>query len=256
MKTQKVKVLLWDIETTHNIVAQFDLRDEYTNPDNILQERYIVCAAWRWLGETKVHTVSTLDNPKLYTKDPHNDRYVIETLHKVLSEADVHIGHNQVAFDKKFLDTRILYHGLSPLPPITTIDTYQVAKSKFRFNANRLDYLGKFLGFGGKKSTPKGLWLDVLKGDEKAIKIMVDYNKRDVTLLEQVFKKLQPYCSQHLNRELFGGSGCPRCGSSKIQSRGIHKAISRVYRRWQCQKCYGWFKSSKAEPGSTKWRIL
>lgn len=256
MSYNSPRILLWDIETTHNIVAQFDLRDEYTNPDNIIQERYIVCAAWRWLGEKKVHTISVLDNPKLYAKDPHNDLHVVTTLHKVLSEADVHVGHNSVAFDKKYVDTRILFHNLQALPPIPAIDTYQVAKTRFRFNANRLNYLGKFLGLGGKKPTPPGLWMDVLKGDKKAIHMMVEYNKRDVTLLEDVFLKLRPYVQNHLNRQLFGLSGCPRCGSKHTQSRGLHRAVTRVYRRFQCQKCGGWFKELKPSATPTPARIL
>jgi hypothetical protein len=254
-----MKILLYDIETTHNIVAQFDPKDQYTHHDNILQERYVVCAAWKWLGEKKVHTVSTLDGrPKTeVAKDPHNDYHVIKTLHEVMSEADCIIAHNGDQFDAKFIATRVLFHGLPALPPITSIDTYKVAKARFRFNSNRLDYLGKFLGFGGKKDTPKGLWLEVLKGSAKAVQTMVDYNKRDVTLLESVFLKLRPYVANHINRELFGKVGCPRCGSSKVQSRGFHRAISRVYRRFQCQSCSGWFRQATNEKSvTTKSRVL
>lgn len=242
------KILIYDIETSHNIVAQFDPRDEYTPHTNILKERFIICAAWRWLGEKKVHTVEVGTDL--------DDKNVVKTLHGLLSEADVIVAHNGDSFDKKMIETRILFHGLPALPPVASIDTYKVAKARFRFNSNRLDYLGKFLGFGGKKSTPPGLWLDVLRGSKRAIKIMVDYNKRDVTLLQSVFMRLRPYIPNYLNRELFGGVGCPRCGSTKIQSRGVHRAISRVYRRWQCQSCAGWFKSNKAEPTSAKFRIL
>lgn len=250
------KILIWDIETTHNVVASFDLRDEYTPHTNIIQERYVVCACWKFLGEKKVYSVSTLDDPKRYAKNPHDDYHVIKTLHEVLSESDVIVAHNGDAFDKKYLETRILFHGLPALPPITSIDTYKVAKSRFKFNSNRLDYLGKFLGFGGKKSTPPGLWLDVLKGDPKAIQTMVDYNKRDVTLLESIFLKLRPYIQNHISRELFGKVGCPRCGSHKIQSRGVHRAITKIYQRFQCQSCSGWFRQLKAEAGSTKSRVL
>lgn len=250
------KILIWDIETTHNVVASFDLRDEYTPHTNIIQERYVVCACWKFLGEKKVYSVSTLDDPKRYAKNPHDDYHVIKTLHEVLSESDVIVAHNGDAFDKKYLETRILFHGLPALPPITSIDTYKVAKSRFKFNSNRLDYLGKFLGFGGKKSTPPGLWLDVLKGDPKAIQTMVDYNKRDVTLLESIFLKLRPYIQNHISRELFGKVGCPRCGSHKIQSRGVHRSITKIYQRFQCQSCSGWFRQLKAEAGSTKSRVL
>jgi hypothetical protein len=176
-----------------------------------------------------------------------------------MEEADCIVAHNGDQFDVKFLNTRAIYHGLPALPPITSVDTYKVAKLKFRFNSNRLDYLGKLFGFGGKKHTPPGLWLDVLKGDKKAVKIMTDYNKRDVTLLESVFKKLIPYIPNYLNRELFGGTGCPRCGSKKIQSRGVQRAITRTYQRFQCQnaKCMGWFRLVKANKDSNaKHRVL
>lgn len=254
--TKEPRILLFDIETTHNIVAQFDLKDEYTNPDNIIQERYIVCAAWQWAGESKVHAVSVLDDPKRYAKNPHDDYHVVKVLHELMSEADCWVAHNGDGFDIKYVATRALYHGLTPLPPVTSIDTLKVAKSKFRFNANRLNYLGKFLGLGGKIQTPTGLWLDVLKGNKQAIKTMVDYNKRDVTLLYGVFKKLIPYIPNYLSRQLFGKQGCPRCGSAKVQSRGVHRAISRTYQRWQCQACGGWYKTAKPLAGSTSTRIL
>lgn len=256
MTSREPKILLWDIETAHNILAAFDLKTEYTPHTNILQERFVICAAWKWLGERQVHTVSVLDDPKRFRKNVADDRYVLEVLHKVLSEADVIIGHNGDAFDMKFVQSRMLINDLPALPPITSIDTYKVAKGRFRFNSNRLDYLGKVLGFGGKKSTPAGLWLDVLKGDKKAIKTMVDYNKRDVTLLENVFLKLRPYVANHINREIFGKVGCPRCGSNKIQSRGFHRAITKTYRRFQCQKCSGWFRELKGGKETTKSRVL
>lgn len=241
------KVLIYDLETSHNIVAQFDPKDQYTPHTNILQERFIICAAWKWLGEKKIHTVATFTN---------NDKVVLEVLHKVMSEADLIVAHNGDNFDKKFLETRLLVHGFPTLPPISSIDTYKIAKSKFRFNSNRLDYLGKLLGFGGKKHTPPGLWLDVLRGDKKAVKVMEDYNKRDVEVLEKVFLKLRPYMPNYVNRELFGGTGCPRCGSKKVQYRGYHRAITKTYRRLQCQSCSGWFRELKSEKGSTKFRIL
>jgi len=152
----------------------------------------------------------------------------------------------------------MLKHGLPPLPPVSTIDTYKVAKQKFNFNSNKLDYIGRYLDLGGKMSTPKGLWLKVLVGDPKAIQTMVEYNKRDVTLLENVFLKLRPYIPNHINRELYGAEGCPRCGSKKTQSRGTYYAQTRTYRRWQCVgECKGWFRTLKTDKNSaTKHRVL
>jgi DNA polymerase III epsilon subunit-like protein len=257
------RIVLWDIETTHNIAAIFRLFEDYTSHENILQERYVVCAAWKVLGEGKVHAVSTLDNPKRYKRNPHDDRHVCEALHAVLSAADVIVAHNGDQYDIKFTEGRMLAHGLSPLPPITSIDTLKVAKSRLLLNSNKLDYLARYLGFGKKIRTENQLWLDILRGGPAAataIKKMVEYNKHDVVLLEKVFLKLRPYCANHINRALFGKTeGCPRCGSRKFQSRGsgTHKAISRVYRRFQCNSCGGWWREAgKSLVPTLKTRIL
>lgn len=253
----KPRVLLYDIETSLQPVAVFDLiGNDYINHDNILGNRHLISMCWKWLGESKVHSVSLLDDPRRFARDHHDDLHVIKVAHEVMSEADVIVAHYGDQFDKKYIDTRILFHGLPALPAVASIDTKKVASSRFRFNSNKLDFIGQYLGLGKKIKTEHKLWLDIMQGSKKALKEMVTYNKQDVILLEKVFLKLAPYMPNYVSRELFGGTGCPRCGSPKIQSRGVHRAISRVYRRWQCQTCSGWFKSSKAEPGSTKFRIL
>lgn len=244
------RILLYDIETAHNIIAKFDLREEYTNHQNILQERFITCAAWKWLGEKKTYAVSVLDDPKRFAKSVADDRHVVKTLHKVISEADCIVAHNGDKFDIRWIRGRALKHGLSPLAPTASIDTLKIARRVFYLNSNRLDYIGKYLGFGGKTSTPPGLWLEALRGSRKAIRTMVSYNKRDVELLEQVFLKLRPFVPDHINRQLYAGDEkCPRCGSESIHARGWHASLTQKYRRFQCQSCKGWFRGRTAEKG-------
>jgi hypothetical protein len=251
------RVILWDVETSHNLVAVFQLANQdWIQPENIIQERHLICGSWKVLGERDIDSVSLLDDPKTFKRDPHNDYYVCKKLHEMLMSADAIVHHNGNKFDIKFVETRLLMHGFSPLPPIVMIDTYQVAKNRFLFNSNKLDYLGQYLGVGRKKPTTNGLWLRVLNGDKSAIEDMVAYNKQDVALLERVFMKLKPYIANHLNRQLFGKTGCPRCGSSKVQSRGMHRAITRSYRRFQCQTCGGWFRDLKTTGTPTPTRIL
>ena len=257
MAHKSPRILLYDIESSLQTVTCFQLKyNDFIDPDSILQERHVISVCYKWLGENKVHSISLLDNPRCFAKDPHDDGYVLQQFHKVLMEADCLITHNGDKFDLPYLKTRMLFHGLPPLPPIASVDTYKVAKQGLFFNSNRLDYLGKFLGLGAKKPTSKGLWMRVLRGDKGAIREMVSYNAQDVILLEKVFMKLRPYVSNHVNRELFGAVGCPRCGNTKVQSRGVHRAITKVYRRWQCQNCAGWFRTLKADSGTTKYRVL
>lgn len=254
------RVLVYDIETSLQPVAVFQLAgNDWIDQKNILGERHLVSVCWKWVGSPTVYSVSLLNDPKRFAKDPHDDTHVCKVFHKVLMDADVLVAHNGDSFDLRYLKTRMLVHGLDPLPPITSIDTYKVVKQQFLLNSNALDYIGRFLGFGGKKKTPSGLWLEVLNGSRKAIKTMVDYNRRDVTLLEKVFKRLVPYVPDHINRELFGGTGCPYCGSHKIQSRGEHTAKTKVYKRFQCRapKCLGWFRELKSTvKRPTKYRVI
>ncbi len=244
-------------ETTHNLVAKFNLGEEYVGHDCVVQERYIVCASWKTLGQAKVEAVSVLDSPKTYARNPHDDAYVVAKLHQVLSGADVIVAHNGDHYDIKFLRGRMLYHGLKPLPPIMSLDTLQTARSMFHLNSNRLDYLGRYLGLGMKKPTKTGLWLRVLKGDQKAVREMVAYNKQDVVLLERVFQKLTPYMSNYVNRQLFGQEGgCPRCGSRQTQARGVHRTLTQLYQRFQCLDCGGWFRERKAVKVRPSTRVL
>lgn len=258
MANKTPRILYWDIETSLMPVTVFNLaHNDWINPEAILEERYVICGSWLLEGDTKVHSVSVLDDPKRYANNPHDDYHVVKTLHKVLSECDVLVHHNGNSFDRRYVETRALVHGLGPIPPITMLDTYVLAKTKLFLASNKLDYIARLLKVGKKQETTSGLWMKVLNGDKSAVREMISYNKVDVQILQKVAKKLFPYMANHINRELFGGTGCPRCGSHKIQSRGLHRAISRVYRRFQCQKCFGWFRSTVNEKAvKTTKRVL
>lgn len=256
----KPRIVLWDIETVMNKVATFRLLNQDMLPHrNILQERYVVSAAWKELGTKKVNSVSVLDFPAVFKKDPNDDTEVLRKLHQVLSAADVIIAHNGDQYDIKFTETRMLIKGFEPLPPIPSIDTLKVARNRFYFNSNRLDYLGQVFGIGHKKSNEEDLWLKVLAGNVHAIKEMVKYNKVDVDLLEQIFLKLQPYVPNHIHRHLFSGQhdiSCPQCGSTHYEKRGYRYATTNKYARFYCLDCGRWFRSSKAVPTKLQVRPL
>ncbi len=250
------RVLLWDIETSQNLVAVFQLaKNDYIDYRNLIRERYIICAAWKWLGEKTVHSVSILNDRKRYKKDPHDDRHVVETLHKVIGQADVLVAHNGDRFDYKYVTARGIAHGLPKLPPTASVDTLKIARREFLFNSNRLDYLGKYLNLGKKVDHEPGLWLRVLNGDAEAVRAMVRYNQGDVLLLEKVFLRLRPYVTEAITRALDGGIGCPRCGSLQTQRQGVRRAITRTYARYQCQSCGGWFRDGQIVD-RTKTRLI
>lgn len=249
IKKQKPLILAWDLETSHNICATFSLYQDGIPFQAILKERSIICASYKEIGAGQVKAISVLGDMERFKKDPQDDYYVVSELYKILSKADGLVAHYGDKFDLKFFNTRALYHGLDPLPPITTIDTYKIAKKRFGFNSNKLDYIAKYLGLGRKIPMNIDIWLNILKGSIKAVRQMVDYNKQDVLVLEQVFLKLRPHVPSSINFNLFGNTDstvCPACGGYHIQKRGFTKTRSSLFQRYQCVTCRHFFQGGKS----------
>jgi len=246
----KPKILLWDIETSLNEVRTFDLWN--TNIPHIrMQTPWIIfCAAWKWVGQKTIHTVSLLDDMTRFSMNHMDDGHVVEVLYGVLAEADAIVAHNGDKFDIKKFNTRAIKHGFDPLPNIVQIDTLKMAKQKFSFPYNRLDYLGEFLGVGRKVHTEPELWDRCMDGDQKALKAMVKYNKGDITLLEAVYDKLSPWVPTKLNMNHFSeGLVCPKCGGDHVTRHKRRLTRVGAMIQFQCQGCGHYFSAPENKKG-------
>lgn len=183
-KPKKLRRLFWDIEVSPDVVLSWRTGYKVSiNYDNIIKERAIICICWKWEGENQVHA--------LHWDENQDDKAMIEKFLEVANQADEMVGHNGSRFDLPWFKTRCLFYGLQTIPDYKMIDTLTWARRHFYFNSNRLDYIGQYLGFGGKIKTNFGLWKDiVLNKREKPLKEMIVYCKRDVKLLEKVWGKL------------------------------------------------------------------
>lgn len=231
-----VKALCWDLETCPAQVAVFDLKTDYIHHENILVDWSIFCAGYKWIGRRGVKVLSVTPD------DPLNDREIVVQMHKVLADADILIHQNGDRFDLRKFNARAIFHGLPPLPKIPSVDTLKVARKHFAFTSNRLDYLGKYLGIGPKQETPRGLWIDCMKGSAKALRTMARYNRRDVVLLEAIYWKLLPFIRNHPNLGLWTSDSrvCPNCGGDDVVRDG--EELTRVNRfpRFRCRSCGAW----------------
>lgn len=246
IKENKFKRLYFDIETSPNLVFSwntgYNIKIDY---DNIIEERAIICICYKWEGEDKVYSLQ-------WNKG--DDKQMILDFVKIINSADEIVGHNSDNFDIKWFRTRALWHGVKALPKFKSIDTLKIARSKFRFNSNRLDYISKYLGYGGKIKTEFDLWKKiVLNNDKTAMKYMVDYCKKDVILLEKIHKKLEGFSEPKTNVAVFYNQDkcdCPYCGSVKTHIRKkTVSALGTVKYNMQCQneKCGKYYTvSSKA----------
>ena len=184
---EKLKTLIFDIETSYNIVSTWRAGYKINIPHySIIKERAIICVSYKWLGEKEVYSISWDNNQ--------DDKFLLEQFIEVMNEADVLVAHNANKFDIKWVKTRALKHGLEMLPTYSTVDTLSLAKKHFLFNSNKLDYISKFLGHEGKLNTESGLWDDViLKNDNTALNKMIDYCEEDVRQLEKVYNHLKQF---------------------------------------------------------------
>ena len=225
------KVILFDIETSPNLAYVWGMYEQ--NVIRFKEQRTIISFAYKWLDKKPINVHSLKDlSPKELAKK----------LHSLFDEADVICGHNGDTFDIKMANSFFVYHGLTPPSPYKTVDTLKIARSKFKFNSNKLNDLGEHLGLGKKVDTGGfQLWLDCMAGKEAGWKKMEKYNKQDVVLLEKVYLLLRAWATTTPNLLEENRDNCPACGSSKVQSRGWQITKTFRKRRFQCQQCGRWF---------------
>lgn len=241
------KVLLIDIETAPIIMAAWTVWE--ANAVWVERDTYIMCFAAKWLGEKKTKTYALPDYP-LYKRDRHSDKALCQTLHDMLSAADIVIAHNGDAFDIKKINSRLITNNFPPPSNYKTVDTLKVARRAFKFDSNKLDNIGRYLNEGRKiPNTGAALWRGCVNGDPKSWATMRKYNAQDVELLERVYERVKAWAPNHPNMNLYKhdhGVNCPVCQSSNVQRRGYIVTQSAKRLRWQCQDCSKWFPGAKA----------
>ena len=232
----KPKILLYDIEVSRDIVAGYGPTYEFKVVKTI-QHQQLMCFAYKWLGDKKVSYVSRHDFPT-YKK-------FVQFLAYLQNEADIVIAHNANRFDNKMANRFFLKEGIPPPSPYKSIDTLQVARSKFKFQSNSLRALSDFLELGEKeKITYADLEDDFMtdKPSRKTLRLMKKYTQMDVVLLERIYLKLRPFISNHPNVADLAQSDhmCPKCQSYDVEKRGFIRTRSGQRQRYQCRGCSGW----------------
>ena len=236
------RVLVYDLETAPNLGYAWSKWE--TDLLEIPYEWYILCFAYKWLGDSRVHSVALPDFPDAYAEDPRDDFYVVNRLHHLFEEADITVTHNGVTFDQPKAYTRMLVHNMPPPSGVKEIDTLKVARRQFAFPSNKLDDLCRSLGMEGKAETGGfQTWAGCMDGNPKAWKKMVTYNKQDVVILENLYLRLVPWIKNHPNLAAMSGrpQNCPRCNTSgPFQARGWQYYQVTRRQKFQCNNCGGY----------------
>lgn len=241
------KILLFDIETTSLEARVWRIFNQNVSPVNgqLKGEWKMICWSAKWLFQKKI--ISNVCTPEeMINKD---DSRIVKKLWELMNEADIVIAHYGDRFDIPMSNTRFICNNLPSPSPYQSIDTKKVASKHFKFESNKLDYIGYKFGLGRKIVTDYGLWDDCEKGCIKALTKMSRYCNQDVRLLEAVYLLMRPYIKPHPNIGLFildNIERCPTCGSDDIKWGSKYRTYVNTYNAFQCNNCKSYGRSRKS----------
>lgn len=239
------KILVWDCETAPLLGYCWGLWDNNVALNQIHTDWYILSWAAKWYGKKKIFYQDSRGKRNI-----EDDKHLLKGIWKLLDESDIVITHNGIKFDAKKLNARFILQGFKPPSPYKHIDTLRIAKSKFAFTSNKLEYIAKALGVAEKSNHEKytgfELWRECMNGNSSAFSEMEKYNKQDVITLEQVYNKLAPW-DNSINLSLYYDreSHVCSCGSEKVKRKGYAFTAVSKYQRYMCLKCGKQWRDSK-----------
>ena len=238
---EQPKLLFLDLENSP--IISYNWKRWESDAIAVQQESYILSFAYKFLGDKKTHVLA-LPDFKGYKPNTTDDKKLMIAIHKIVSRASILCGQNSDAFDIKKLNTRFIYHGLTPIDTYKTIDTLKIAKQRFSFSSNSLNELGKYLKLGEKVKTGGfDLWLQCMAGNKKSWRLMKKYNKMDVILLEKVYNKLAPWIKTYPKvsdpKTPTKEMKCSNCGKQCTKN-GVRRCIDYSYVRLYCPFCGHW----------------
>lgn len=233
------KILIFDIETSPMKAYVWKLWRTNINLDHIISEWF--CIAWsaKWLYSNEIMgQVLTPDEIKR-----EDDKRIITSLWDLINKADIVVAHNGNKFDIPRVNSRFIIHDLPPTKPYFSIDTCLIARKQFGFSSNKLDALAGYFNIPHKLDTDFDLWKRCLEGDQQSLNYMLEYNKKDVAILEEVYLRLRPWIKNHPNMGNLGDNrcACAYCGSSHVEIQPEQWYYTSVgkYPIYRCEDCGG-----------------
>ncbi len=239
-----MKTLYIDVETAPNLAHVWGLFRQTVSISQLMESSRVICFAAKWRGDRKVTFHSEFTSGR---------EVMLDVIHSMMDEADVLVHYNGNSFDVPTINKEFVLRGMTPPAPAQQLDLYRVIRKKFRFPSNKLAYVSQALGLVGKlPHEGHELWVKCLAGDPKAWRVMERYNKRDVTLLEDLHDAVLPWISNHPNARLVNDDEgvCPNCGTSSLRKEGFTYTQVGKYQRFQCRNCGAWSRSGRRSAGT------
>lgn len=241
------KILFLDIETSPLEVYCWGLWDQNIALNQIKQDWTILSWAAKWLDDAPN---KIMYQDQRHAKNIRDDKKLLKRIWELLDECDIVVTQNGRSFDEKKLNARFIQNGYTSPKPFKHIDTKLLAKKRFAFTSNKLEYMTdklntKYKKLKHNKFSGFTLWTECLAGNKEAWKEMEKYNKYDVLSLQELFEKLAPWDNSYdpnvYSQDL---SIVCTCGSERFKKHGFRYNASGKYQSYTCLDC-GRHSSSK-----------
>lgn len=250
------KILIYDIETSPMEIYTWGLFKQKPGISQVIKDWSIICWSAKWLFD------STIMSDSVTGEECFNryDASILPDLWKLFDEADIIIGHNIQSFDIRKTNLRFALAGFNPPSPYRIIDTYKTSRRVFSSASLKMDYLNKIFGLDMKDDAPYEWWKGAASGNDEAIRKMLEYNKTDVRINEDLYLKIRPWIKSHPNVGLYMDTDeevCTYCGNEQLTWGGKYYTPAGRFLSFRCDSCGGIGRSRFSDlDKETKARLL
>lgn len=237
-----MNILFLDIEAAPAKAYIWDLKTRYVPLQQVAEDGYILCFAYHWEGQKKVHAVTRWQKG--------GEEAMVHKAWELLDKADVVMHYNGDNYDLPRLNAEFLKYGLGPPTPYMSVDLFKTVRKKFRVLSKSMNHMLNLLSLETKLNH-KGfdLWRGCMDGNRQDRKEMVEYNVQDVNVMTQLYEKLIPWIDNLPNRALWMDETIEptcRCGSTNLRFKGYKRTKVLSYKQYKCNDCGSYMRERQA----------
>lgn len=243
------KILILDVERLPGVSRQYwwsrgDLKNRYIHYETVERSprTTIVCA--KWYDKPDIIQLAEWDKggrPKF-----------LRRVHRLMSEADIIIGHNLDNADLPWLAGDLhIEGGLPPLPPRKSIDTLKVLRKQFKSGApfKSLDAICQILGLPSKtdRYDREAMERAVSQKSVEDRERLIAYCASDCIATQALYEWLLPHIPNPPTLFVDGQdtlTSCHRCGHETEPTPRRYVAAVLTYSMRRCTSCQSYSRIS------------
>lgn len=232
------KILILDLETAPMKAYVWKRWKENISLEQTISEWFMLAWSAKWLYSPDIYG-EVLTPEEVRSED---DSRITLALYALVNKADIIIAHNGKHADIPWMNSRFILNNLEPPKPFIVIDTLEIARKQFGFSSNKLDALAGYFHIDHKLHTDFQLWKNCMEGRQQHLDYMLEYNKKDVQILEEVYLKMAPWIKGGPNMNVLLNSEypvCANCGSPAIElipNQYYYTSVGK-YNLYRCKDC-------------------